>query len=616
MAKLDFGKIKTELTEHWNTPDTVAGKYVSWKEHLQIFLGIGANYAAQDPLSYLSFGAGCYLIMYHYDLPYLAFSVVGLIGLPLSYLWNILAWTVNDNLGFMEKKTERKLYAVYIAAAVLGLGLLLTDISKFINYSTSGFFASIESIEGISVRSFFKLLGAQIFTSGYGGLRGIITRKLFLPKYGRYKYFLYSDVIQKCILICLFGWLPIWNISNVDERVWIAYLLFAIYNLFNFGNGLESCSTLISPNSQERLFVRCYTVKLAHVFNSILVAVIPVVAKAAGGFESINFFRYVIPGFFIVCAVLTMMTARSIKERIPQPPIEKKQSVPFWYGVFEVMKNKYNWLNFFFGTIDALGNGAISITTVIYLYTLRLSGLEYSLIGLFHTFRSTIPTFIAPYFIKRWSFKQLMLLKQAAECTNCISAVLALWLFRDNAIVSGVVLFTAKWICDFISFIPNVARDDMNIRIRDYQMYRSGERLETFSGVFNWINAPIVTLIGLIIPVILLNNGWNSNWDILYLDSARFNILAIPFIFDLVGHVLMIIPMLFWDYNKNEHEYVMDVLVQREKLANAGYFPQSYKGGLHFEQPENIRNGLPDKLEGYIEKKEAAIQAAKEMSVQ
>ncbi len=611
MAKINFSKIKTELKEHWNTPDTVAGKFISWKEHLNIFLGIGANYAAQAPLGYISFGATCFLIMYHYNLPYLAFSVITLIGLPLSYLWNILGWTVGDNLGFMEKKTEKKMLGFYIATAAIGLLLIITDASKLLDSSLS-VYKSIESIEGISVKSFFKIFGIQIFVNGYSGIRSILTRKIFLPKYGRYKFFLYSDVIQKCIIVCLFGWIPVWNIGNVDERVWVAYLLFSVFNIFNFSNGLESCAMLASPNSQERLFVRCYTVKIAHIFNSILVAVVPVIAKAAGGFESINFYRFVIPGIFITCAVLTMLSAKNVKERIPQPPIENKQQVPFWYGIFEVMKNKYNWLNFLYGTLDALGNGAIDIITVVYLYTLRLSGLEYSLMGLLYTFRFTIPTFLAPYFIKKWSYKKSMLMRQLAFSSNCVMSILALWFFKDNAILSGILLFVSRWIADFVRGFPEVAKGDMDLRIRDYQMYRSGERLEGFSGVFNWFNAPIIALVGLIIPIILLENGFNSNWDILYLDSARFNILVIPFFFDLAGHLLMIIPMLFWDYNKNEHEYVMDVLIQREKLAEKGYFPQSYEGGLKFKKHEKIKNGIPTDIDNYIEKKEAAIKAVKE----
>ena len=95
------------VKNHWNEPDREKGNYVPFKEYLTVFFGGGMNYSIKSPLEYLGFSASCLLIMYHYKLPYLAFSVITLIGLPLTYLWNVLNWFVNDNLGILEKKTEK-----------------------------------------------------------------------------------------------------------------------------------------------------------------------------------------------------------------------------------------------------------------------------------------------------------------------------------------------------------------------------------------------------------------------------------------------------------------------------------------------------------------------------
>ena len=145
--------------------------------------------------------------------------------------------------------------------------------------------------------------------------------------------------------------------------------------------------------------------------------------------------------------------------------------------------------------------------------------------------------------------------------------------FPTKQNLCGIVIFACEFVKGFANAIPDVADSDMTIRKNDYQMYLSGERLENFSGVFNWIISPVTTFVSLIIPVIILKNGFNSNWDVLYIDSARFNILVIPLVVALVGFVLMIIPYLFWDFNNPQHEYVMEVLKQREKLAKEGYYP-------------------------------------------
>ncbi|NLA76678.1 MAG: hypothetical protein GX851_02410, partial [Clostridiales bacterium] len=545
-----FTAIRNELKTHWKTPDTEKGKYVSWREHLDIFIGVCMNYAAQAPLGYIGFGMSCYLIMYHYKLPYLCFSIIGLIGIPLSYLWSILGWVVADNLGILPKEKERKFYAFYIAATALGLLLIIFDASQLLDQG-GRLVSALNSLEGISARSFFKILGIQLFVNAFGGARAIFWRKKLVPKYGRYKFHLYCNVIQKCICVVLMGWLPIYNVVNVDERVWMAYLLFSVFSMYDFGNKLEDCTTIISPNSQERLWVRSYTVKISHLLNSVFVGVIPML----GHFDDINFYRWVIPCVFIPCAALTMLTASKITERIPQPPIEKKQSVPFWYGVFEVMRNKYNWFNTLAGVIDSLGNGALHIPTIVYLYTLRLSGLEYSLLTLLYTSRTTLCTFIAPFVIKRFSFKTLRIFKQFIEIATCVVSIIVLSFFADRVVFCGIILYIMQLVRGFCVELPNIAINDMNVRLKDYQMYLSGERMENLTNIFSWFSSPITTLVGLIIPVLLLTNGFNTNWDVLLLDTARFNILAVPFIFDLIGHVFIVIPYLFWDYNNTQHEY-------------------------------------------------------------
>ena len=77
--------------------------------------------------------------------------------------------------------------------------------------------------------------------------------------------------------------------------------------------------------------------------------------------------------------------------------------------------------------------------------------------------------------------------------------------------------------------------------------------------------------------------------------------------FTLGGFVMMIIPYLFWDFNNPQHEYVMEVLKQREKLAQEGYFPSEYEGGLDFEEPGELHAGIPVDSAAMIEKRNSLI---------
>ena len=580
---------KDIFKNHWSEPDIAHGRYVTGKEYVYAFFGVAANYAAQGPFRYISFAASCYLIMYHYDLPYLSFSVISLIGLPLSYLWNLLSWYIQDNLGLLPKRANRILNVIYISVAAVGIALLVFDGSALLPASGKAV-AFLDSIAGINARSFFKIFGVQLLVNGWGGARNLFWRAKLVPKYGRYKYALYANVVQKSIAIILLGWLPAYKLPDVNDRLWIAYLLFMLFSMFDFSNKLETCTENISPNSEERIFMRTYPIKVCHLLNSVIVSVVPML----GAFEDINFYRFVVPGVFLPFAAITMLLAGKIKERIPQPPLEKKQPIPFWYGIFQVMRNKYRWLNMMCSLMDTLGNGMLDIVTIIMLYTMRLSGAEYSVLMGLLMFRSTIPTFFAPWVLKRFSFRQLKIFKEIVEISHCVICILALRFLVGDIRACGIVMFVSYWTRDFFTELPKIAERDMNVRLADYQMYLSGERLEGFSNIFGWFVSPIAALVGLIIPLLILRNGFHSDWNILFFDPMRFGIIAIPLAFDLVGHILMMLPYFFWDYNNEQHEYVINVLKQRASLAEQGYFPAEYKGGLRFETPQKIKYGIPE----------------------
>lgn len=555
----------TEVKTHWNTPKE--GRYVPYKEYKDVIISVGCNYAGSKTLEYITFAAGCYLMMYHYKLPYLTFAIINIINMPLNYIWTLIGWVINDNLGFLPKKTERRFYGLYFALIVIGLSMIVLDYSQLFNQS-SRFITYLNGLEGISAASAFKILGTHILWNGWAGARNIFYRKKLVPKYGRYKYSLYCDVIPKCIMVVLIGWLPFYNIQDVNTRVWVANLLFSIFNLFGFPNSIETCTQNISPNLRERILIRTYPIKISHLFHSITAILLPVfIGFLRYKWEDINVFRFVIPIAFIAYASLTMVFAGRIKERIPQPPLEKKVNINFWDGIFGVMRNKYRWINTIVNLLDSLGNGMLAFTTVLYLYTFRLTGLAYSLIVALVSFAGTPPDFFTPYFLRRFSYKQIMIFYQLSRAVGNTIIVLAISFCGDNLVLCGTLCVVMLFLMEMTKTVPTSAMRDMDVRVNDYQMYLSGERLENFSGIFGWFTGPITSFVSLIIPILLLKYGFNSNWDVLFLDSTRMNIIVIPLIIDIVGYVLMTIPYFFWDYNSEKQNKVMAVLKRRAEVT-------------------------------------------------
>lgn len=556
----------TEIKTHWKTP--AKGKYVPYKEYLDILFGVGANYAGSKTLEYIGFAAGCYLMMYHYKLPYLTYAIIAIINMPLNYVWTLIGWVINDNLGFLPKKTERNFNILYAFLAISGLLMIFVNFDPLLP-ETNKLVAYLNGLEGISAASAIKIFGTHILWNGWTGLRNIFYRKKLIPKFGRYKYSLYCDFIPKTIMVWLIGWLPFYTtITDVTTRVWVANLLFSIYNLFGFGNNLEACTTVISPNVRERIFVRSYPLKFSHLFQSILAIILPaLIDRCENDWADIAVFKWIIPVTFTICSVLTMVFAGRIKERIPQPPLEKKVKINFWDGMFGVLRNKYRWIQTIVGLLDSLGNGMLAFTTILYLYTFRLTGLTYSLIVALVSFAGTPPDLFTPYFIKKYTYKQVMIFYQLSRAV-CYSVIVCCYLFcGENLILCGTLSVVMLFITEMFQTVPKSIGHDMDVRVNDYQMYLSGERLESFAGVFGWFTGPITSFVGLIIPLLLLKFGFNTNWDVLFIDSSRVKIIIVPIIIDIIGYLLMTIPYIFWDYDDDKQNKVMEVLRRREEVT-------------------------------------------------
>jgi Na+/melibiose symporter-like transporter len=183
------------------------------------------------------------------------------------------------------------------------------------------------------------------------------------------------------------------------------------------------------------------------------------------------------------------------------------------------------------------------------------------------SFAGTPPDLLSPYFLKRFSYRQIMIFYQFTRAIGNALIACAMWFCGDNLTLCGTICVVVLFFMEMTKTVPTTAGHDMGVRIGDYQMYLSGERLESFAGVFGWFTGPITSFVGLIIPLMLLKYGFNSNWDVLFIDASRRNIIVIPILVDVVGFALMTIPYLFWDYDSKKQNMVMEVLKRRAEVT-------------------------------------------------
>ncbi len=555
-----------EMKKYWNTPDE--GKYVPYKEYFSIFAAVGGDYTLKYLQSFLAFGTTCYLIAHYYEIPLLTFSAINVFFIASTYFWNLLTMGVDANLGFLPKKIEQKYNAVYLTFAVLGLLMLIFDFSFILPDGVANILDT--RWKGINSFNIFKIFGAHFLANGWSGFRNILIRKKLLKKLGRYKIFAYANVIQCIIVVILICQLPLYKLPLTD-RVWTLYLLFQLYTIFNYVGFTQSVADNISPNPQERLYVRSFPVKISHFVQNIVNVLLPTIAGVMflDGVKDIGTLRYLMPVFFVVSSGVMFIGLRKIKERIPMPPIENREYLSFWHCVSGIFKNKYLWITQIATLLDSLGNGMLDMKRILLIYTWRETGLFFSIAEIVYKMSGNPGQFLAPWIRKRFQYKQLIVFKYVVLALRNGVYILAILFLGNSHFLCGLAIYIAMLVSNTLEAAVGIAQDDTKIRVTDYQMYISGERLEEYQKIISWFTTPITTLVSLIVPLMFYRVGFTSDWDVLYMGDVRVQCMIIGLCFDLAGYVLMTLPYLFmWDFTDEKHAHIMEVLKQRAEAGN------------------------------------------------
>ena len=363
------------------------------------------------------------------------------------------------------------------------------------------------------------------------------------------------------MLICT---LPLYELPLTD-RVWTLYLLFQFYTIFNYVGFTQSVADNISPNPQERLYVRSFPVKISHFVQNIVNVLLPTIAGAMfiDGIKDIGMFKYLLPVFFIISTVVMFLGLGKIQERIPTPPIEQKEYFSFWHCVSGIFKNKYLWISNIAGLLDSLGNGMLNMKTILLIYTWRETGLFFSIAEIIYKMSGNPGQFLAPWIRKRFQYKQLIVFKYIVLALRNGVYILAILFLGNSHFLCGLAIYIAMLVSNTLEAAVGIAQDDTKIRVTDYQMYISGERLEEYQKIITWFTTPITTLVSLIIPLMFYRVGFTSDWDVLFDQAILNSVFNIYTWATIISTILMVIPFFFYDLTREKHDMCVAELQER-----------------------------------------------------
>ena len=398
-------------------------------------------------------------------------------------------------------------------------------------------------------------------------------------KGGKYRPYLLSMGIPTAIIALIYVWFPYelmytmfpGKTLDYENGYWIKLIVVFICNLalhffFNFfRDAYENLIHVLSPNTQERTDVLAVKAIVYSLAPSIMNFVNPLIAQIAKTDQSnILVYRIAYPIYAVIGIALTIVVYANTQEKIVQAKTHTIQ-IRFMDALKEVAKNKYFWIISLAGWLGFLELAYLNILYYNQNYGKTASPATYGTAWLIIGNASFWGMIAAPFFVKRFG-------KKAVLVTVNMMNVFCILLMLIN-VKSFWWLVFCIWLNYLFSAFEQITTPAIQADIRDYQQYRSGERIDGMFAAVATIGNLVTLATSAVLPAmqekfgIYEGNGYKKSFDILFVDTGEpgllWKFLPALIIMCAVGAFLNVVPYFFYDFNEKKQKSVIRVLTVR-----------------------------------------------------
>lgn len=341
-------------------------------------------------------------------------------------------------------------------------------------------------------------------------------------------------------------------------------LLQFFYNFFN--DAYTNLIHVLSPNTQERSDVLAIKSVVYSLAPSIMNIVLPLVAQFATNNDlyDLKVYRISYPLFAVIGMVLTIVIFANTEEKIVQAKTHTIQ-ISFMDSLKEVAKNKYFWIISLAGWLGFLESAYGNILQWSYSYGHTCNGGTFALIQTLTGNASLWGMLLAPFCIRKWGKKKVLL---GVNFMNVV-CILSMLIYKQSIWWLFVCVYF-NWLFGAFEQITTPA---IQADIRDYQQYRSGERIDGMFSAVLTIGNVITLLTSGILPAIQKSfgiyegNGFEKPFDILDVTTGKpgllYKMMSALIIMAGLGAFLNMVPYFFYDFNERKQKSVVRVLKVR-----------------------------------------------------
>lgn len=406
-------------------------------------------------------------------------------------------------------------------------------------------------------------------------------------KGGKYRPYLISMGIPSAIISIVYVWFPynaLYSIFTqpmlgkdggyIAKCVVVLLLNLGLQYYFNFFNdAYTNLIHVLSPNTQERTDVLAIKSVVYSLAPSIMNIVLPIIAQVAANnnLYDIKVYRISYPIFAIIGMLLTVVVYANTKEKIVQAKTHTIQ-ISFIDSFKAVAKNKYFWIIALAGWIGFLESAYGNILTWSFNYGHTCNGAQFAVIQTLIGNASLWGMLLAPICIRKWGKKNVLVGVNLGNVVCILAMIIDMrniwWLF---------ICVYFNWL---VGAFEQITTPAIQADIRDYQQYRSGERIDGMFATVLTIGNLVTLLTSSVLPMVYEKygvyegNGYASSFDILDVNTGDPNLLyklmTVLIIMAAVGAFLNTVPYFFYDFNEKKQKSVIRVLKVRSLFEDYG----------------------------------------------
>ena len=531
--------VPSYIKKNWNTPNE--GEYLTLKEMLAYTLAQGGSYVYLTASGIISFSAGyfCGAVM---GIRAIDFSIINIISTIVGYVlmfMNPIGVLIYENHGRLTKKMQIFAHLSYMGKLIIGIGCY---------FLPQGMFESV--INGLP-----QLVGNMLVAGAIWDYFNWFVRRKFCEKHGRFKPFILLCGLPSALLLSAIPYLPVQNTTYTNKLIILHFAFTLMSYFYNNFAGVNTLVTFMTPNSQERQKLHSIAPIISGAFSSIVGALLPMLITKTGGYLHINTYKVFIPIFTISGALISLL-AVFCKERIIEPPMEKRERVTFFKGAKNVLKNKYFWITKVSNVIGQWQGLVGNLLSWWFVYSLRMewfSGVAANIVVM----GMTVGNILCPILTKRFQKRNILISFRGVTILTVLGIALAVKM--ENIVIFMIAMFLKNTIAPIVDGV-NVG---LNADILTYHQWKYGERADSMSGVFDWFLNPINVTIGYIMPWLLSIMGFTSDWDVLFDTQILNNVFNLYTWGSVIGLILLTAPFIFYDLTREKHDMCVKELQER-----------------------------------------------------